>query len=454
MGEIYKNSVLTIAADNCRDSNDSILGPVSTARVRNYTEQGCNSSKYGFQSKMYTYHGQEFGNSLQAEGHADISKGMLSSRAWALQEQILSPRTLQWAPLQLVWSCRHTTLSEERPSDVRCLDEARGLNYPESPPNQYHSTKMICLSQKQLELATPQTMFTTPGLRDINDPLQIWYLIVQQFLRRNITYEIDSLPAISGLAREVRRHTGYDYLVGLWSQDFFNGLLWSIDSFTRCPKVYVGPSWSWVSRRAKYGSAKAAGLGPNRFVHIFDKIDIRLDPVAEVMGTDIVYTTDDIFGPVKSATLRLKAPCLSIVSFEKVEVKLPYHRDTSQRRFYGDDPSAALVDDGSILCWLDKPLFEENQMQSLDAEGLRNSGAVVARVATLCGSRGTNVGKAFIKPLKGVLLNQNWSLILVPALPNEEKGEESPKWRRVGIARVADDLLNREDWETRELSII
>ena len=460
MGEIYKNSVLTIAANNCRDSNDSILGTTSPARARDYTEQGCKSMQSQFKSKIYAFHYQKWYETHKMTTEEEKTRSLLRTRAWALQEQILSPRTIQWTPLQLVWSCRYTTLSEECPSEANSLTEDAVLSFPDAPPHRHRTTKMICLSQEQLKSATQQPKFTAPGLAERNDPLQIWYLIVQQFLSRSITYETDSLPAISGLAREVNRHTGYDYLAGLWRQDIHNGLLWSIEGCAKYPDEYVGPSWSWVSLKKTINSVRGAALGPERPTYIYDGVDVNLEPVAQILGSDTVYASGDPFGPIRSATLHLKAPCRAIGTFQDHEIKLPLRGEYVRKQLYGDDPSAVRVGDSTVKCWIDgRPGKEESQEDLLAAVGdLRESGAVVVRIASLGVCREIDSGNPYKKPLSSgfleVLENQNWSLVLVPAAVDVGNGEEETKWRRVGIARVADDLLEGSDWEEKELTII
>ena len=460
MGEIYKNSVLTIAANNCRDSNDSILGTSSPARARDYTEQGCKSMQSQFQSKIYAFQYQKWCEAHKATIEEEKTRSLLQSRAWALQEQILSPRTIQWTPLQLVWSCRYTTLTEECPSEANSFTEDAALSYPDTPPHRHRTTKMICLSEEQLQNAIQQPAFTAPGLAERNDPLQIWYLIVRQFLSRSITYETDSLPAISGLAREVNRHTGYDYLAGLWRQDIHNGLLWSIKGCAEYPDEYVGPSWSWVSLKKIINSVRGAALGPDRPTYIYDSVDASLEPVAQILGTDTVYASSDPFGPIRSAILHLKAPCRAIDSFQNHEIKLPLRGEDVRKQLQGDDPSATRVDDGTVKCWIDgRPAKEESQDALLAAIGdLRESGAVVVRVASLGDNCNTGTGSSYKESLweefLEVLENQNWSLVLVPAPVAVGNGENETKWRRAGIARVADDLLEGSDWEESEFTII
>jgi hypothetical protein len=43
---------------------------------------------------------------------------------------------------------------------------------------------------------------------------------------RNLTFQFDVLPAISGMAKLVHQFTGDLYLAGLWKSTLLAGLLW------------------------------------------------------------------------------------------------------------------------------------------------------------------------------------------------------------------------------------
>ena len=46
--------------------------------------------------------------------------------------------------------------------------------------------------------------------------LQGWYHLLALYTSTNISFESDRLIAISSLAKEVQRRTGFRYLAGLW----------------------------------------------------------------------------------------------------------------------------------------------------------------------------------------------------------------------------------------------
>jgi hypothetical protein len=47
----------------------------------------------------------------------------------------------------------------------------------------------------------------------------------------DLTVQSDRLPAIAGLARQVEPFSVGRYLAGLWSDSFYNGLLWEMKDY-------------------------------------------------------------------------------------------------------------------------------------------------------------------------------------------------------------------------------
>ncbi|KAH8792322.1 heterokaryon incompatibility protein-domain-containing protein, partial [Hyaloscypha sp. PMI_1271] len=283
MGNIYKHSVFTISADNCRDSRDNILENHSPIQM-NYVKQRCCSSKLLFRSEIYAFSHCEWKQNYKS------NHSVLGSRAWALQEQVLSPRTLHWTPLQIAWSCRCTTRSEEDPT---------GSHPKDLPADNYlYQTKLICLSQEGLQIAKEKD----PLHDRYCGPLRLWYLLVMQFCARRITFEEDSLSAVSGLAKEVNRQIGKEYLAGIWAHDIHNGLLWSVGAQASYPSTYVAPSWSWASIK-KGRLVHPACMPMTEKSYLGQPVIIK--PAAKILETHVTYAWGDNFGPVVSGKLRI-----------------------------------------------------------------------------------------------------------------------------------------------------
>ena len=93
-----------------------------------------------------------------------------------------------------------------------------------------------------------------------NKGYDAWYALIEELTKRNMTFQKDTLPAISGLANKMASTISKTdvYLAGLWSGDLATGLLWASgsdwgklelsseqDNFDR--KDFTSPSWSWVA---------------------------------------------------------------------------------------------------------------------------------------------------------------------------------------------------------------
>ena len=78
-----------------------------------------------------------------------------------------------------------------------------------------------------------------------------WYGVVREYMRRNISYGEDILPAIGGIAAGFQNFLRDRYVAGLWERDLVRDLLWSM---TVEPALdheekpdFTAPSWSWAS---------------------------------------------------------------------------------------------------------------------------------------------------------------------------------------------------------------
>ena len=74
-----------------------------------------------------------------------------------------------------------------------------------------------------------------------------WYIMIDDYARRKLTYETDRLPAIARLATEAQKLLGFWYIAGLSLEDIHWGLLWRARGRATAPREYVAPSRSWVS---------------------------------------------------------------------------------------------------------------------------------------------------------------------------------------------------------------
>jgi hypothetical protein len=102
MGHIYEDAFLTLQAD-------AIDGTVSLLGRRNTTDVWLNVP--------FTMHSQDLKGHLYLGSEATkVSRSFVNSRAWTLQEFILSPRTLALNASGFIWSCRSEFALERMPN--------------------------------------------------------------------------------------------------------------------------------------------------------------------------------------------------------------------------------------------------------------------------------------------------------------------------------------------------
>jgi hypothetical protein len=148
----------------------------------------------------------------------DSAGAPLHSRAWVLQEQLLSPKTLHFTYDQVFWECYEYRAAEVLPDTIN-----RG-------GDTLRKTLMLDKLKK-------------PG------SYKTWHNRVSVYSKCRLTFRNDKLAAIFGLASRFALQWGIQsssYLAGLWKENLVNDLLWSTPYWKS--KLYPdrAPSWSWA----------------------------------------------------------------------------------------------------------------------------------------------------------------------------------------------------------------
>lgn len=104
MGYIYKHASLTLAAEAAEDSQGGIFESTRKARA------SLKTIEVPYFRQDQTLPGKIF---VQKLLHSALeARGPLSHRAWTLQEDILSLRTIRFAAQQVWWRCREMQCNE------------------------------------------------------------------------------------------------------------------------------------------------------------------------------------------------------------------------------------------------------------------------------------------------------------------------------------------------------
>jgi hypothetical protein len=160
----------------------------------------------------------------------EIDQSVTNSRAWVLQERLLSQRIVHFARQQIFWECQ-TTVHAESGDDQANSDGFKRVLKDVGLPHGLNQNAGIFSDE------------TKEGLH------KRWYWLIEQYTMRGMSVFTDKLPAISALAREFSSKIKGEYKAGLFDNDLERGLLWYVTDpgKTIRPCTYRAPSWSWAS---------------------------------------------------------------------------------------------------------------------------------------------------------------------------------------------------------------
>lgn len=144
---------------------------------------------------------------LRPTPYHDRFASPINHRAWALQEQVMSPHLVIFTPDGIEMVCKAMHGSREI-LDVR--------------------SRSLIANSKQRSTS--------------------WYRIRENYSERRLSYAGDKLIAISAIAHEMSQHFAGRYLAGLWEDTLFDDLQWITKGHLgNRPAEYRAPSWSWAS---------------------------------------------------------------------------------------------------------------------------------------------------------------------------------------------------------------
>jgi len=154
----------------------------------------------------------------------------LNTRAWTLQENLLSPRVLFYTRHELLMINYQDYMRPVLPS----MFDYVGPGVEESDREIWN---------KLLELVMRKEDFAT-----------MWMRLVRKYTQRHMTYEKDRLAALRGLITAIEVQSGQRSLYGMWEDSLIRTMAWatsalSVNRAHRTPLQV--PSWSWVSVRSE-----------------------------------------------------------------------------------------------------------------------------------------------------------------------------------------------------------
>jgi hypothetical protein len=253
MEHVYGGSHLNIAAS----SATSVHG-------------GCWVATKGMQSTFRTkvsVGDRELVREIRDDNCYDVAvwESHLATRAWALQEKLLPPRTIHLGDRGAFWECRHKIANEYLPDGfTRRLGSG------------------LLKQMRKLEFLQ-----------------QWWASVVHLYTSAHLTFARDKLPALSGIARRIHSQKGGQYLAGLWRDERIEAqLCWRVEEPRTRPLTWRAPSWSWASVDGPISyKTTQEGICDDSYAHV---VDASVTPLA-----------GDVFGELSAGTLHMA--CTGIV---------------------------------------------------------------------------------------------------------------------------------------------
>jgi len=325
MARIYSNAYITIVASSASDAAHGFLAHRDEVNALN--------ARIPFRIAL-----NRFG-SIIARQHAERSSivkhiNPLSTRAWALQEQMMASRILAYTKHTLEWRCA---------SSIMSLNDSLNVDpwYDPVP-------KLIS------QLST-----------DPEEALLEWSRIVEDYSCRSISLQSDKLPAIAALAERFAGVLGH-YYAGLWRYDIIKQLCWMarISHEQRAGYLYRAPSWSWASVDGVF-----VGYGDEDKDCCNLVSAVVLPKNAQVPYGEVDHASIKIRGKVAIASItrdtKNGSPRCTLVSYESEVAESPLQR-FYKTYFHQDTKSAGLSRGseffGEFSCWWD---YEEIRSEPL-----------------------------------------------------------------------------------------
>jgi hypothetical protein len=198
-----------------------------------------------------------------------LHSSILNSRAWVLQEVVLSCRTVHFKAEQMFWQCRTFLLSEDG----------------------------LLQDQRFSSLRESHTVHKPLDFKNHSITLQYWWKWINDYSARTLTNHEDWIAATAGITRYFEEATGLTPCLGIWKESLVHDLSWGfIPPYTPKRSIVANvPTWSWY-----------------RFESLFTTPRFRNNPIlmeyAMVQKAEICWTGRPLTSQIAASYLLLLGP--------------------------------------------------------------------------------------------------------------------------------------------------
>ncbi|KAI1112027.1 heterokaryon incompatibility protein-domain-containing protein [Nemania sp. NC0429] len=225
MAAIYENAYVTLAATKSRNGAGGCFS--SAAPECRARELRCDDED-GVSHPVY----------VRRNLH-DAYDNPLLGRGWVFQERLLSPRVVHFSAQELYWECMEAVACE-------CSWIRGGKEDGEKEESQQRLSSISeYLLRTMLGKISHGVNLASRSAQVLKDR---WHEIVEEYTHLALTFEKDKFPALSGVARQMRRVRDAEYVAGLWGDNMIEDLLWRTFALSaERPAKWRAPTWSWAS---------------------------------------------------------------------------------------------------------------------------------------------------------------------------------------------------------------
>jgi hypothetical protein len=299
MSDIYKNAFLTIVAARARSTDDGFLADRASPDTGlwkalvplAYPLPHPEAATFAEALALPRPPAGRAGTLYLQEEPASMSgtlRDPVSERAWCLQERVLSPRVVsygRWA----TWRCNGAVASDGG-FYLREGREESGEGEGEDGSGDAavrRLTQALVMGEGEGQARRKQLLGT-------------WRAIVQDYTKRKLTLSTDKMPAIAGVAREIGKLTGMEYLGGLWRENMLQDLMWyaRTHEWRNRPAYPDGfpqaPTWSWAAVEAPA---------------LCDAVTEDSTPLARVLSCEVQQVGDrPTYDAISGGTVEIQGP--------------------------------------------------------------------------------------------------------------------------------------------------
>ncbi|KAH8593102.1 heterokaryon incompatibility protein-domain-containing protein [Bisporella sp. PMI_857] len=209
MEEVFSGAYCTIAATSASNSYTGFLQPHLRHDYIHVQDVSGN--------RFYICAGRDdFDN--------DVEKALLNTRAWVMQERVLSRRTIHFSANQVYWECGEGVYCENLTRLKSSFRKRYFMLDPDFP-------------ERLLMSGYQRTM-------------EFIHFLSQDYSKRGLTEKTDKCVAISGLEARIARALGCKSRCGIFETYLHRNLLWQPSDIKMEKIVYKSrqvPSWSWMA---------------------------------------------------------------------------------------------------------------------------------------------------------------------------------------------------------------